>query len=41
MSKRLEILKQSLVKKEEELQRIFDVHFATVKLNSILNVTKQ
>ena len=31
MSKRLEILKQSLVKKEEELQRRFDVHFSTVK----------
>lgn len=31
MSKRLEILKQSLAKKEQELQRRFDVHFATVK----------
>lgn len=31
MSKRLEILNQSLVKKEQELQRRFDVHFATVK----------
>ena len=30
-SKKLEILKQSLVKKEQELQRRFDVHFATVK----------
>lgn len=31
MSKQLEILKQSLVKKEQELQRRFDVHFTTVK----------
>ena len=31
MSKKLEILKQSLAKKEQELQRRFDVHFATVK----------
>lgn len=31
MSKKLEILKNSLVKKEQELQRRFDVHFATVK----------
>ncbi|OWP86661.1 hypothetical protein BWK60_07725 [Flavobacterium covae] len=31
MSKRLEILKQSLAKKEQELQRKLDVHFATVK----------
>ena len=31
MSKRLEILKQSLAKKEQELQRRFDEHFATVK----------
>ena len=29
--KKLEILKQSLAKKEQELQRRFDVHFATVK----------
>lgn len=31
MSKKLEILKQSLLKKEQELQHRFDVHFATVK----------
>ena len=31
MSKKLEILKNSLAKKEQELQRRFDVHFATVK----------
>ena len=31
MSKKLEILKQSLAKKEQELQRRFDEHFATVK----------
>lgn len=31
MTKRLEILKKSLAKKEAELQRRFDVHFATVK----------
>lgn len=31
MSKKLEILKQSLAKKEQELQRRFDVYFATVK----------
>ena len=31
MSKKLEILKNSLVKKEQELQRRFDVHFATVR----------
>jgi len=31
MSRRLEVLKNSLVKKEQELQRRFDVHFATVK----------
>lgn len=31
MSKRLEILKQSLVKKEQELERRLDEHFATVK----------
>jgi len=31
MSKRLEILKKSLLKKEQELQRRFDEHFATVK----------
>jgi hypothetical protein len=31
MSKKLEILKQSLIKKEQELQRRFDEHFATVK----------
>lgn len=31
MSKRLEILKQSLAKKEQELQRKLDVHFATIK----------
>lgn len=31
MSKKLEILKQSLAKKEQELQRRFDVHFATVR----------
>ncbi len=31
MSKRLEILKKSLAKKEQELQRRLDEHFATVK----------
>jgi len=31
MSKRLEILKHSLAKKEQELQSRFDAHFATVK----------
>ena len=31
MSKRLEILNQSLVKKEQELRRRFDVHFETVR----------
>jgi len=31
MSKKLGILKNSLLKKEQELQRRFDVHFATVK----------
>lgn len=31
MSKKLEILKQSLAKKEQELQRRFAEHFATVK----------
>ena len=31
MSKKLEILKNSLAKKEQELERRFDVHFATVK----------
>src|SRR5690606_4001688 len=31
MSKRLEILKQSLAKKEEQLSKKFDIHFATVK----------
>ncbi len=31
MSKRLEILKNSLANKEQELNRKFDVHFATVK----------
>jgi hypothetical protein len=31
MSKKLEILKNSLTKKEQDLQRKFDVHFATVK----------
>jgi len=31
MSKKLEILKQSLVKKEQELQSRFDTYFATVK----------
>lgn len=30
-SKRLEILKKSLTKKEQEIQRRFDVHFSTVK----------
>lgn len=30
-SKNLDILKQSLIKKEQELRRKFDVHFATVK----------
>ena len=32
MSKRLEILKKSLAKKEQELQRKFDDHFATVRM---------
>ena len=32
MSKKLEILKNSLAKKEQELNRRFDVHFATVRL---------
>ena len=31
MSNKLEILKNSLSKKEQELERRFDVHFATVK----------
>lgn len=31
MSKRLEVLKKSLEKKEVELQRRLDIHFATVK----------
>ena len=31
MSKKLDILKNSLIKKEHELQTRFDVHFATVK----------
>ena len=31
MSKKIEILKNSLAKKEQELQRRFDVHFSTVK----------
>ena len=31
MSKKLEILKQSLAKKEEQLNAKFDTHFATVK----------
>jgi hypothetical protein len=31
MSKRLEILKKSLAKKEQEIQSRFDAHFATVK----------
>jgi hypothetical protein len=31
MTKKLEILKNSLVKKEQELQRRFDEHFTTVK----------
>jgi hypothetical protein len=31
MSKKLEILKQSLTKKEEQLNAKFDTHFATVK----------
>ena len=31
MSKKLEILKQSLVKKEQQLNAKFDIHFATVK----------
>lgn len=31
MSKRLEVLKDSLEKKEAELQRRLDIHFATVK----------
>jgi len=31
MSKRLEVLKNSLIKKEQELQKRFDVHFTTVK----------
>jgi hypothetical protein len=31
MSKKLQILKSSLAKKEQELQRRFDVHFADVK----------
>ena len=31
MSKKLEILKQSLAKKEEQLNAKFDQHFATVK----------
>lgn len=30
MSKKLEILKQSLIKKEEQLRKRFDDHFATV-----------
>ena len=31
MSKKLEILKQSLAKKEQQLNAKFDIHFATVK----------
>jgi len=31
MSKRLEILKKSLVKKEQQLEQKFETHFATVK----------